>query len=218
MASAADAAARDAVAARAPLPKLRWLLAVELITSGAAFERFRAAAKAREAEPFGWAARDPNAAGRDADSNVSASRATSSAFSSNDSSGRLSVRFLRRAFLAARLDGLVASADAAADVARAAAQDRDPADPLGKPRRAIARAPEHVQEAYRDAVAAARDARARRRDETPGGVRFDSGTTAGVSGGGAALLELVIPRLARKNDAKKNKNSQTIALSAHATL
>ena len=219
VASAADAAARDAVAAaRAPLPKLRWLLAVELITSGAAFERFRAAAKAREAEPFGWAARDPNAAGRDADANVSASRATTSAFSSNDSSGRLSVRFLRRAFLAARLDGLVASADAAADVARAAAQDRDPADPLGKPRRAIARAPEHVQEAYRDAVAAARDARARRRDETPGGVRFDSGTTAGVSCGGAALLELVIPRLARKNDAKKNKNSQTIALSAHAAL
>ena len=130
VASAADAAARDAVAAaRAPLPKLRWLLAVELITSGAAFERFRAAAKAREAEPFGWAARDPNAAGRDADANVSASRATSSACSSNDSSGRLSVRFLRRAFLAARLDGLVASADAAADVARAAAQDRDPADP-----------------------------------------------------------------------------------------
>ena len=65
MASAADAAARDAVAAaRAPLPKLRWLLAVELITSGAAFERFRAAAKAREAEPFGWAARDPNAGSR----------------------------------------------------------------------------------------------------------------------------------------------------------
>ena len=63
-----------------------------------------------------------------------------------------------------------------------------------------------------------RATRARRRDETPGGVRFDSGTTAGVSGGGAALLELVIPRLARKNDAKKNKNSQTIALSAHATL
>lgn len=211
VASAADAAARDAVAAaRAPLPKLRWLLAVELITSGAAFERFRAAAKAREAERIGWAARVPNA---------SASRATSSAFSSNDdSSGRLSVRFLRRAFLAARLDGLVASADAAADAARAAAQDRDPADPLGKPRRAIARAPEHVQETYRDAVAAARDARARRRDETPGGVRFDSGTTAGVSGGGAALLELVIPRLARKNDAKKNKNSQALALSAHAAL
>lgn len=211
VASAADAAARDAVAAaRAPLPKLRWLLAVELITSGAAFERFRAAAKAREAERIGWAARVPNA---------SASRATSSASSSNDdSSGRLSVRFLRRAFLAARLDGLVASADAAADAARAAAQDRDPADPLGKPRRAIARAPDHVQETYRDAVAAARDARARRRDETPGGVRFDSGTTAGVSGGGAALLELVIPRLARKNDAKKNKNSQALALSAHAAL
>ena len=35
-------AATDAVAdARAPVPKLRWLLAVELITSGAAFRLFR---------------------------------------------------------------------------------------------------------------------------------------------------------------------------------
>ena len=45
VASAADAAALDAVAAtRSPLPKLRWLLAVELITSGAAFDLFGDAA------------------------------------------------------------------------------------------------------------------------------------------------------------------------------
>ena len=102
----------------------------------------------------------------------------------------MSFRFLRRAFLAARLDGLVASADAAVEAARAAAQDRDPADPNGKPRRAINRAPEDVQEAYRVAVAAARDARVRRRDETPEGVRFPFPKTGG-------LLELVVPQKQR---------------------
>jgi E3 ubiquitin-protein ligase SHPRH len=197
VASAADAAARDAVAAaRAPLPKLRWLLAVELVTSGAAFERFRAAAQKRssaEAE----ASRDRNAAGRggrDADEET------------DDPRKRMSFRFLRRAFLAARLDGLVASADAAVEAARAVAQDRDPADPNGKPRRAINRAPEDVQEAYRVAVAAARDARVRRRDETPEGVRFSFPKTDG------GLLERVVPRLA--NEKEKN----VARLSARAAL
>ena len=177
VASAADAAARDAVAAaRAPLPRLRWLLAVELITSGAAFERFGAAARAARADP----SVDPNADGRSA---------SAAANDSSRSRARMSFRFLRRAFLAARLDSLVASADAAAAAARAVAQDRDPADPSGAPRRAIARAPEHAREAYRVAVAAARDARARRRDETPGGVRC-----RGVAGR-CSLLEAVVPRL-----------------------
>jgi hypothetical protein len=147
---------------------------VELVTSGAAFERFRAAAQKRssaEAE----ASRDRNAAGRggrDADEET------------DDPRKRMSFRFLRRAFLAARLDGLVASADAAVEAARAVAQDRDPADPNGKPRRAINRAPEDVQEAYRVAVAAARDARVRRRDETPEGVRFSFPKRTGVCSSG----------------------------------
>ena len=197
VASAADAAARDAVAAaRAPLPKLRWLLAVELVTSGAAFERFSVAARVSSAEAE--ASRDRNTAGRggrDADEET------------DDPRKRMSFRFLRRAFLAARLDGLVASADAAADAARAAAQDRDPADPRGKPRRAINRAPEDVQEAYRVAVAAARDARVRRRDETPEGVRFSFPKTGG-------LLERVVPRLVNEKETEKNQSR----LSARAAL
>ena len=47
--------------------------------------------------------------------------------------------------LAARVD----AAERDVDVARAAAQDRDPA--TGKPSRPINRAPEELQEAYRDA-------------------------------------------------------------------
>ena len=198
VASAADAAARDAVAAaRAPLPKLRWLLAVELVTSGAAFERFRAAAQKRSSAEA--ASRDRNAAGRggrDADEET------------DDPRKRMSFRFLRRAFLAARLDGLVASADAAVEAARAVAQDRDPADPNGKPRRAINRAPEDVQEAYRVAVAAARDARVRRRDETPEGVRFPFPKTNG------GLLERVVPRLANEKEKNVSRLSARSVLDA----
>ena len=190
VASAADAAARDAVAAaRAPLPKLRWLLAVELITSGAAFERFGAAARAE-------------------------SRGAHSEPERDGSRGRLSFRFLRRAFLAARLDGLVASADAALERARAAAQDRDPADPSGKPRRAIARAPAAAREAYRVAVAAARDARARRREETPGGVRLGArgeGFVTTDRGRDRSLLEWVVPRLRLDEGANGRETPSTLA-------
>lgn len=168
VASAADAAAKHAVAAaRAPLPKLRWLLAVELITSGVAFDVFGNIDAGVE-----YFDSDPNAK-RDA----------------KELRKRSSYRFLRRAFLAKKLECFVNAADAKVDAARTLAQDRDVNDPDSKPRRAINRAPEHVQEAYRDAVANAKSARATQRDQTPGGVRVFGKTS---------LLQIVLPKLFSK--------------------
>ena len=99
------AAATEAIAdARAPLPKLRWLLAVELITSGAAFRLFREHGPAESL-------RFIDAAADDADVNPVAGRSGAGEAIVEDRR-RLGVRFLRRALLADALAAPARSADA----------------------------------------------------------------------------------------------------------
>lgn len=105
---------------------------------------------------------------------------------------RLGFRFLRRAFLAKRLECLVTAADLNVDRARAAAQARDVTNPDSKPKRAMHKAPELLQHAYRAATGDAKQARATRRDETPSGVR--------VLGSGGSLLSNVLPKLHSKTN------------------
>ena len=78
------------------------------------------------------------------------------------------------------------------DRARAAAQARDVTNPDSKPKRAMHKAPELLQHAYRAATGDAKQARATRRDETPSGVR--------VLGSGGSLLSNVLPKLHSKTN------------------
>lgn len=172
-AASADAIAdEEMAAARAPLPRLRWLLAVEIITSGAAFELFPGGAARRGSRDF-----DDDADGGE---NLRA---------------RLSPRFLRRAFLSALLAARVDAAERDVDAARAAAQDRDPT--TGKPARPINRAPEELQEAYRDAVSRRRAAAATARDESPGGCRPEDGALMAAIPGADGLAASSVTRALR---------------------
>ena len=183
-AASADAIANEEItAARAPLARLRWLLAVELITSGAAFELFPGF--------FGGSgdAGDPGrepAAGPD---DVAAARR------GENLRARLSPRFLRRAFLSALLTARVDAAEREVDAARAAAQDRDFS--TGKPSRPINRAPERLQEAYRDAVSRRREAAAIARDESPGGCRPEGGALLTAIPGADGLAASSVTRALR---------------------
>ena len=151
-------AATDAVAdARAPVPKLRWLLAVELITSGAAFRLFRTHGVPRHFHDAD-------------DESVGVSGATDTVV---EDRRRLSVRFLRRALISDVLHVPVLAADALIEVKRAQAQARDPG--TDKPTRAIRDAPEPMQLALEDARRQKRDAEATLRDESPGGCRPNGG-------------------------------------------
>jgi E3 ubiquitin-protein ligase SHPRH len=99
------AAATDAVAdARSPVPKLRWLLAVELITSGAAFRLFRTHGVPRHFHDAD-------------DESVGVSGATDTVI---EDRRRLSVRFLRRALISDVLHAPVVKADALIEVKEAA--------------------------------------------------------------------------------------------------
>ena len=183
-AASADAIANEEItAARAPLARLRWLLAVELITSGAAFELFPG---------FFGGSGDAGAPGRDpaaGPDDVAAARR------GENLRARLSPRFLRRAFLSALLTARVDAAEREVDAARAAAQDRDFS--TGKPSRPINRAPERLQEAYRDAVSRRREAAAIARDESPGGCRPEGGALLTAIPGADGLAASSVTRALR---------------------
>ena len=152
--------ANDAItAARAPLPRLRWFLAVELITSGQAFELFpRTLAEEREN------ARASN--GYDSCDEIVVDDATES--EGGGLRRRLGPRFIRRALLKALLEAPVAAAEEAIEVARAAAQARDAS---WKPTRVIVDAPAPLQRALKEAKQRKKDAERALKTHAPGGCR-----------------------------------------------
>ena len=206
------AAATEAIAdARAPLPKLRWLLAVELITSGAAFRLFREHGPAESLRFI-----DADAANDDEHVNTVAGRSGAGEAIVEDRR-RLGVRFLRRALLADALAAPVRSADADVELRRAQAQARDPV--TNKPTRAIRDAPEEAQLALERARAAKRDAEARLRDELPGGCRPPGGAlvlavpaaSPGYSGAGGPLSALAVAATLRDAIAAHAQHANRLA-------
>ncbi len=133
------AASAEASASRAFASRLRWRLAVESITSGAAYaaslERDDGASTLEGGFEGGGRARGGGGV----------------AFRRS-----LGVRFLRRALLRALLDARTREASRRLSAARDAARDADPA--TGRARRAIRDAPEKTRDEYDAAVAARRDA------------------------------------------------------------
>ncbi|ACO67442.1 SNF2 super family [Micromonas commoda] len=205
------AAATEAIAdARAPLPKLRWLLAVELITSGAAFRLFRE--HGQPPETLRFIDDDFN----DVDANALGSLTNLSEAVVEDRR-RLGVRFLRRALLADALAAPVRSADADVETRRARAQARDPT--TNKPTRAIRDAPEEDQLALERARAAKRDAEARLRDELPGGCRPVGGAlvlavpaaSPAYSGAGGPLSALAVAATLRDAIAAHSQHANRLA-------
>lgn len=185
VAKAVDEMASDAMAAaRVPLPRLRWLLAVECITSGAAFDLFPRvsaggpSASASVALDRAPARLDPSAE----EDPVARGAIESSPLVSmsprgiDDDDGahffdrrRLGVRFVRRALLRAVLAASVAAAERKIERARAAAQARDSI--TGKATRAIRDAPDELREALEAARGEKRAAEAAFREGAPGGCR-----------------------------------------------
>ena len=205
------AAATEAIAdARAPLPKLRWLLAVELITSGAAFRLFRE--HGQPPETLRFIDDDFN----DVDANALGSL-TNLGEAVVEDRRRLGVRFLRRALLADALAAPVRSADADVETRRARAQARDPV--TNKPTRAIRDAPEEDQLALERARAAKRDAEARLRDELPGGCRPPGGAlvlavpaaSPAYSGAGGPLSALAVAATLRDAIAAHSQHANRLA-------
>ena len=200
------AAATEAIAdARAPLPKLRWLLAVELITSGAAFRLFREHGPAENLRFI------------DADDDVANEGRSGAGETVVEDRRRLGVRFLRRALLADALAAPVRSADADVELRRAQAQARDPV--TNKPTRAIRDAPEEAQLALERARAAKRDAEARLRDELPGGCRPPGGAlvlavpaaSPAYTGAGGALSALAVAATLRDAIAAHAQHANRLA-------